>query len=96
MDESLINAQNAEAEDQEEEQHTEEQHTEEQHTEEQTSQEVATEEQPVEEQTFCIYDEVCSHQKMCGDCAMDEYEREQYEEGCENFKMDRKIDCHDE
>jgi hypothetical protein len=50
---------------------------------EQTSQEV---------QTFCIYDEVCSEKKMCGDCALDYYERTHYEEEWENFKMDRRID----
>jgi hypothetical protein len=36
--------------------------------------------------TRCIYDEICSKKKMCGDCAADEYDREQYEEAWENFK----------
>ena len=40
----------------------------------------------------CIYDEICSKNKMCGDCAADEYDREQYEEAYENFKLDQKLD----
>jgi len=40
----------------------------------------------------CIYDEICSKNKLCGDCAADEYEREQYEEAYENFKLDQKLD----
>ena len=42
----------------------------------------------------CPYNEVCSKEKICGDCAMDVYEREQYEKACENFKLDRKINRH--
>lgn len=42
----------------------------------------------------CPYNEVCSEEKICGDCAMDAYEREQYEKACENFKLDRKINRH--
>ena len=30
----------------------------------------------------------CSKEKMCSDCAMEEYEREQYEIAFENFKLD--------
>ena len=41
-----------------------------------------------EEQTFCHYDEICSRQKLCGDCAADEYEQNQYEEDWENYKID--------
>lgn len=41
-----------------------------------------------EEQTFCHYDEICSRQKLCGDCAADEYEQDQYEEDWENYKID--------
>ena len=36
--------------------------------------------------TRCIYDEICSEKKLCGDCAADQYDREQYEEAWENFK----------
>lgn len=36
--------------------------------------------------TRCIYDEICSEKKLCGDCGMDQYEREQYEEARENFQ----------
>ncbi len=36
--------------------------------------------------TKCIYDEICSEKKLCGDCGMDQYDREQYEEGWENFQ----------
>ena len=36
--------------------------------------------------TKCIYDEICSKTKLCGDCAMDQYEREQYEEAWENYR----------
>ena len=39
----------------------------------------------------CIYDEICSKDKLCGDCSTDEYEREKYEEDYENFKLDTKI-----
>jgi len=41
--------------------------------------------------TRCIYDEICSKNKLCGDCAADLYESEQYEEAVENFKLDRKM-----
>ena len=80
MDEDLINA-------------TEAENTEpEEHVEEQTSQEFAAEVQsaevqPVEVQPFCIYDEVCSEKKMCGNCAAYEYERIQYEEAWERRSM---------
>jgi hypothetical protein len=36
--------------------------------------------------TRCIYHEICSKKKMCGDCAADEYDREQYEEALANFR----------
>jgi hypothetical protein len=39
----------------------------------------------------CIYDEICSKNKMCGDCCMDKYERERYEEDYENYKLDLKM-----
>jgi len=39
----------------------------------------------------CIYDEICSRAKMCGDCAADEFESERNEEVWKNFKIDRKI-----
>jgi hypothetical protein len=45
-------------------------------------------EDSAEEQTFCHYDEICSRQKLCGDCAADEYEQDQYEEDWENYKID--------
>ena len=40
----------------------------------------------------CIYDEVCSKEKICGDCAADEFESQRNEEAWENFKLDRKIE----
>jgi hypothetical protein len=40
----------------------------------------------------CIYDEVCSKEKLCGDCAADEFESQQNEETWENFRLDRKIE----
>ena len=40
----------------------------------------------------CIYDEVCSREKMCGDCAADEFESQRNEEAWENFRLDRKIE----
>ena len=42
----------------------------------------------------CIYDEVCSKAKLCGDCGMDQYERELYEKAVENFNLDRKQELH--
>ena len=39
----------------------------------------------------CKYNEICSKAKLCGDCGLDEYERQQYEEAVENFKIDRKM-----
>jgi hypothetical protein len=41
--------------------------------------------------SMCKYDEVCSREKMCGDCAADEFESERNEEAWKNFKIDRKI-----
>jgi len=43
----------------------------------------------------CIYDEICSEDKMCGDCSMDMYERDKYEEDYENYKLDCKMDLYD-
>lgn len=48
-------------------------------------------EEHMEEQSTCIYNEICSAQKMCGDCCADEFERERNEQCWENFKLDRKI-----
>ena len=39
----------------------------------------------------CIYDEICSKDKPCGDCAADLFDREQYEEAVEHFNLDRKM-----
>jgi len=39
----------------------------------------------------CIYGEICSKNKLCGDCSTDEYEREQCEEAYENFKLDTQM-----
>ena len=44
-----------------------------------------------EQQSTCIYDELCSAKKMCGDCCADTFERERDEQCWENFKMDRKF-----
>lgn len=41
--------------------------------------------------SMCKYDEVCSREKMCGDCAADKFESERNEEAWKNFKIDRKI-----
>lgn len=41
--------------------------------------------------TRCIYNEICSKDKLCGDCGMDLYESEQYEEAVEKFNLDRKM-----
>ena len=40
----------------------------------------------------CIYDEVCNKEKLCGDCAADEFESQRNEEAWENFRLDRKIE----
>ena len=40
----------------------------------------------------CIYDdEHCGKVKLCGDCGLDIYESEQYQEALDNFNIDRKI-----
>ena len=40
----------------------------------------------------CIYDDKqCSKDKLCGDCGLDEYESEQYQESVDNFNLDRKL-----
>jgi hypothetical protein len=40
----------------------------------------------------CIYDDdKCGKDKLCGDCGLDLYEREQYQEAVDNFNLDRKI-----
>ncbi len=45
--------------------------------------------------TKCIYDEICSKDKMCGDCSTDMYERDKYEEDYENYKIDCEIALYD-
>lgn len=47
---------------------------------------------PEEAITTCIYNEICSKKKPCGDCAADQYDREQYEELCEQYKLDQKME----
>ena len=42
--------------------------------------------------TTCIYNEICSKKKLCGDCAADQYDREQYEELCEQYKLDQQME----
>jgi hypothetical protein len=37
------------------------------------------------------YNELCNKKKLCGDCALDDYERKQYEEAVSNFNLDRKM-----
>jgi hypothetical protein len=39
----------------------------------------------------CIYNEICSKDKLCGDCGIDLYESDQYEAAVENFNLDRKM-----
>jgi hypothetical protein len=40
----------------------------------------------------CIYDdERCGKVKLCGDCGLDVYESEQYQEAVDNYNIDRKI-----
>ena len=43
----------------------------------------------------CIYDEICSKHKLCGDCATDEFQREQYEEDYANFILDMKMELYE-
>jgi len=35
------------------------------------------------------YNEICSKEKMCGDCSADEYDKEQYYQSLEEYKLDR-------
>lgn len=63
----------------------------EQQDEEQQDEEQQDEEQENEEQnSICIYDVPCSDKKMCGDCCIDNFEREQNEEAWEKFKIEVK------
>ena len=40
----------------------------------------------------CIYDdELCDKVKLCGDCGLDVYEGDQYQEAIDNYNLDRKI-----
>jgi len=46
----------------------------------------------------CVYGEICSKEKMCGDCCADSYDRDQYQKKkedmyrfWENFNIDRKM-----
>jgi hypothetical protein len=36
------------------------------------------------------YNEICSKEKMCGDCSADEYDKERYSQSLEEYKLDRK------
>jgi hypothetical protein len=38
---------------------------------------------------LCKYNNICSHAKLCGDCGLDEFDREQYEKAEEKFE--RKV-----
>ena len=38
---------------------------------------------------ICKYDNICSNDKICGDCGMDEYEREKSNEA--EHRFERKI-----
>jgi hypothetical protein len=41
---------------------------------------------------ICIYnDKKCCKDKLCGDCGLDLYESEKYQESVDNFNIDRKI-----
>uniref|UniRef100_A0A6C0IHI8 Uncharacterized protein n=1 Tax=viral metagenome TaxID=1070528 RepID=A0A6C0IHI8_9ZZZZ len=42
--------------------------------------------------TMCKYNEICSKEKLCGDCCADKYEHEQYQEAVDNFNKDRKME----
>ena len=39
----------------------------------------------------CMYGEICSKNKMCGDCCADDYDREMSEKFWEKFNIDRKM-----
>ena len=39
----------------------------------------------------CMYSEICSKNKMCGDCCADDYDREMSEKFWEKFNIDRKM-----
>ena len=36
------------------------------------------------------YNELCSKEKMCGDCSADEYDKECYSQSVEEYRFDRK------
>jgi len=39
----------------------------------------------------CVYGEICSKTKMCGDCCADNYDREMSDNSLENFNIDRQM-----
>lgn len=39
----------------------------------------------------CIYNEICSEGKMCGDCCADSYDRELSDKFLVEFKIDRQM-----
>jgi hypothetical protein len=39
----------------------------------------------------CIYDEICSKDKLCGDCAIDIYENERYAQCVAEYNLDQKM-----
>lgn len=57
----------------------------------QTNNVVTKKNKEIEKHNLCIYDEICSKGKLCGDCCMDLYEQEKAEEAWENFKIDREM-----
>jgi hypothetical protein len=36
------------------------------------------------------YNEICSKEKMCGDCSADEYDKERHSQSVEEYKLERK------
>lgn len=39
----------------------------------------------------CVYGEICTKTKMCGDCCADNYDREMSDNILENFNIDRQM-----
>jgi hypothetical protein len=38
------------------------------------------------------YNELCSKEKMCGDCSADEYDKECYSQSVEEYRLDRTFE----
>lgn len=75
---------------QQDEEEQEDEQEQEQQDEEDEEDEQEQQDEYEEQNSICMYDVPCSEKKMCGDCCIDNFEREQNEEAWEKFKIEVK------